>query len=246
MEITELKLEYETVEKKTDGIPVIIAAAGVASRMGGTDKQLMSLLGIPVIVRTLKRFELSDDISRIIIVTKPESINKMQLLAEKYMISKVTDIVEGGSSRQESVMRGMERLAETEKKVLIHDGARPFVSSKMISDCVAALSEADCVLCAQKINDTVKLCDENGRVTATLDRRCLFSAQTPQGVDAKLYKEACDTAENLSAFTDDASIMEAAGLYVKIVAGSAENIKITSPEDIALAEAIIKGEEICE
>lgn len=247
MNITELKLQYELCESNGSGIPVIIVAAGNSTRMKGINKQFMQLMGIPVIARTLMAFEHCDVISKIIIVTASDSVADMQLICDKYMISKVTDIVVGGADRHESVMNGISRLDTTDSKVLIHDGARPFVENSTIVDVAKALDRFDAALCVHKINDTVKKVDENGIVTKTVDRAALYGAQTPQGVDVAKYKKACETAENASQFTDDASIMETAGYTVKAVISSNKNIKITTPDDIIIAEGILKGEDnLCE
>lgn len=242
MNKTKLELQYDVCENSDKGIPVIIVAAGSSTRMNGINKQFMPILGVPVIARTLLTFEACRDISKIIIVTARESVLDVQLVCEKYMISKVTDIVEGGSNRHESVMNGISKLDESDEKVLIHDGARPFVSISTIIDVIHALEEYDSALCVSKINDTVKMIDENGLVKDTVDRSMLYAAQTPQGVDVLKYKNACDMTEKADLFTDDASIMEAAGYSVKAIIGSGKNIKITTPDDILLAEAIVKGE----
>lgn len=246
MEATAVKLEYDICESAKGGIPAIIVAAGSCTRMNGINKQLLELDGIPVIVRTLKAFEGSPEISRIILVTRKESIVTLQSLADKYMISKLTDICEGGSDRHSSVLCGMERLTADEKKVLIQDGARPFCTAQMIADAAGALKDYDGSLCAVKISDTVKLAASDGTVTGTLDRSMLYSAQTPQGVDVALYKEASAKSEDRSGFTDDASVLESAGHTVKIVEGSPSNIKITTRDDIPLAEAILRRLSLCE
>ncbi len=240
MNATEVKLKYNIESQSADALPVIVVAAGNSSRMGGNDKQLISIMGVPVIARTLQAFEKSPSISRIILVTRSQSIPEMQLICESYNISKLSDIVEGGESRQASVMRGIERLAKEDKKVLIHDGARPFVDEKIILESVLGLRDFDATVCAVKINDTVKKANADQTVKETVDRSALYAAQTPQGVCVELYKKALR--ENSDAvFTDDASIMEAAGYKVKLIAGNAFNIKITTPADIILAEAIVKG-----
>lgn len=242
MQSTETKIQYEICEENGRGIPAIIVAAGSSSRMQGIDKQLLMLSGIPVIVRTLKKFQNSPVISRIIVVTREDLIPEFQLLCKNYMISKLTDIVSGGANRNASVMRGIEKLAEEEKYVLIHDGARPFVSANMIEDCANALGEYDGALCALEVNDTVKLANDDKTVVATLDRSRLYMAQTPQGVRVDEYIKAVNNTSDPSIFTDDASVLEEAGLKVKLVSGSVTNIKITRPTDIELAEAILKGE----
>ena len=240
MDITVPRLDYSVCEVKDSGIPVIIVAAGSSRRMNGEDKQLMRVAGIPVIARTLLSFEKSPDISRIILVTREQSINEMQLIAEKYLISKLSDIVKGGDTRQQSVVCGLERLSANEEKVLISDGARMFVTGKMIHDCVNALETHDGCLCAVKINDTVKKAD-NGRVVGTVDRSSLYLAQTPQGISVNLYKKAIKEID-VTVFTDDASVLEAIGADVVLVSGDAKNIKITTPEDIKLAEILVREE----
>ncbi len=242
MNKTEIKLQYDISKSNYSAIPVIIVAAGSSTRMQGINKQFMPVLGVPVIARTLMAFEACDDVSKIIVVTSKDSIVDMQLVCEKYVISKVTDIVEGGANRHESVMSGIARLDEDDNKVLIHDGARPFVAVNTISEVVNALYQYDAALCVSKINDTVKMVDDNGIITNTVDRSMLYAAQTPQGVDVNKYKDACEILENVDLFTDDASIMEAAGYNVKAIVSSGKNIKITTPDDIVIAEAIVKGE----
>ena len=239
---TEIKLQYDICKKNDGAIPVIIVAAGSSTRMKGINKQFMPILNVPVIARTLMVFERCEDISKIIVVTSADSICDMQLICEKYAISKLCDIVEGGKNRHESVMSGIARLDASETKALIHDGARPFIDVATISQVAIALSDYDAALCVSKINDTVKQVSPNGMVLSTVDRSALYSAQTPQGVDVVKYKKACDTVADVDAFTDDASVMEAAGYSVKAIIGSSKNIKITTPDDIAIAEALVKGE----
>ncbi|MBR4911113.1 MAG: 2-C-methyl-D-erythritol 4-phosphate cytidylyltransferase [Clostridia bacterium] len=238
MNITSPKLSFSILKENRSGLPVIIVAAGSSSRMGGEDKQLISISGIPVIARTMLAFERSADISKIILVTRRESIPKMQLLAEKYMISKLTDIVEGGDTRQQSVMCGIARLGADDKKVLVSDGARPFVTGRMIKDCVCALDSHDGCLCAVKVNDTVKEVID-GAVRSTVDRSRLYLAQTPQGITVSLYKKAAVNTD-ISVFTDDVSVLESVGADVIAVEGDVRNIKITTPSDIALAEIYVK------
>lgn len=239
----DFKLKFEEMPGQINGgIPVIIVAAGSSSRMKGINKQFASIAGIPVIARTMLAFENSPLISKIILVTKKEFVLDMQHISDKYMIGKLDCIVEGREDRHASVMNGINALKKDDSKVLIHDGARPFVTENMIENCVEALKSADGCLCGIKINDTVKKVDKVGNVIETVDRTFLFGAQTPQGVDVAAYKSASEEAEDKN-FTDDASVLEAAGYTVKLVEGSSRNIKITCAEDLELAESfIIKGE----
>lgn len=238
MNKTEIKLEYEVALEKNEGIPAIIVAAGASRRMNGINKQFLSIKGIPVIAKTLLAFEKCSAVKNIILVVRDEDIYDLQLLAEKYSISKLSDIVCGGKTRQDSVLRGLSRLAKQDEKVLIHDGARPFVSEEIIASVAKALDDFSSVTCAVKVKDTIKEIDENGVVIKTLNRERLSSVQTPQGVRTADYFAAIEKIGDVSAFTDDTSIMEAAGYTTVTVEGSYKNIKITTPEDIALAEAL--------
>lgn len=243
MELTECKLQFSICESSKAAVPVIIVAAGSSSRMNGTDKQLLLLDGIPVIARTLMAFENNPLISDIILVTKADNIPKMQLLAEKFAIRKLTDIVGGGNSREESVLCGLKRVGEHCDAVLIHDGARPLVSGTVISGVVSALEKFPAVTCAVPVKDTIKRVDGDKTVIETPNRSSLYAVQTPQGVHVKYYLSAAKEAGNsISGFTDDMSVMEAAGYPVRITEGSYKNIKITTPEDIILAQYILGSE----
>ncbi len=242
MNKTKTLLQYDICQKSENALPVIIVAAGNSTRMQGANKQFISVLGVPVIARTLMAFENNADISKIIVVASASSVADMQLVCEKYMINKLSDIVVGGADRHTSVMNGIAALGKNDLQVLIHDGARPLVDSTVISKVVSSLNQFDAALCVSKINDTVKNVNSDGMVVSTVDRSTLYGAQTPQGVNVKKYLLACETVDNVNRFTDDASIMEAAGYSVKAIIGSSKNIKITTPDDVAIAEALIKGE----
>lgn len=238
---TETAIKYEIAEKPDDGIPVIIVAAGSFTRMNGINKQLAEISGVPVIIRTLLSFERSKEISDIILVVRADDVFSLQLLTEKYGISKLTDIVCGGNSRQESVLKGLARVDIDYEKVLIHDGARPLVTEELIKNAVEGLEKCSAVTCAVPMVDTVKQIDADGAVLKTLDRSNLVCVQTPQGVNIADYKSAIKKVGDVSQFTDDTSIMEAAGYRVLTVKGSRSNIKITTKGDIALAESLLEG-----
>lgn len=223
-------------------VPVIIAAAGLSSRMRGVRKQFLEIAGVPVLARTLLAFERSRDISRIIVAAREEDIPEIQLLADKYMIKKLTDIVPGGQSRQHSVQNALGRLTAGETRLLIHDGARPLVPESVIYNVAAALRKHDAVTCGVKVKDTVKSVDKEGKVKSTLNREELVLVQTPQGVNVSVYKKAVEAAGDLSLFTDDMSIMESAGCDVFVVPGSYRNIKITTPDDVAAAAGLLNSE----
>lgn len=240
--MTEVKPKMEfTVNEAGEKLPVIIAAAGSSARMG-TNKLLLEIGGMPVIARTMSAFEKSERISRIILVTRAEDVFTLQMLGKKYGITKISDIVCGGNSRAESVLKGFARLGD-EKKVLIHDGARPFVTDEIINSVADRLCDCHAVTCAVKVKDTIKQVDENGAVVSTPDRNSLVAVQTPQGVSVSEYLAAAKSAEDISVFTDDMSVMESAGHAVYTVEGSYKNIKITTPEDVLSAEVFL-GEDI--
>lgn len=238
MKMTKLKFEYQISDEENTGIPVIVVAAGSSTRMRGINKQLELLQGIPLLIRTLQVFESSPCISKIILVVKSDDLFQIQMLTEKYNISKLSDIVCGGKTRQESVLKGFSRLSKDDEKVLIHDGARPFVDESIIKSVVCGLESFSAVTCAVKLKDTIKQIDETGKVVKTIDRSSLVAVQTPQGVRVANYLSATENADT-SAVTDDMMIMENAGFSVLTVEGSYKNIKITTPEDLLLAKTFL-------
>lgn len=239
---TKFELSYNNVSLKDNAVYAIVVAAGSFMRMGGVNKQLAEICGIPVVIRSLLAFENSPYISGIVLVVREPDALIMQNLCEKYSISKLKDIVCGGKDRHESVMNGIKTLPKEEKNVLIHDGARPCVTSKIIAEVAEGLSVADAAVCVIKVNDTVKYSGDGEYVEKTVDRARLYLAQTPQGVNVSKYIDACSKLSS-EEFTDDASIMEQAGYAVKATLGSVKNIKITTVEDIKIAEMYIKGDE---
>ncbi len=240
MNITKPLLQYEATVEKTQGIPVIVVAAGSSTRMG-KNKQLINVCGLPVLVRTLKTFQSCDGISNIILVASKDTVLEYQKLCDSYMLTKVTDIVEGGKNRQESVLCGIKQLKATDESVLIHDGARPLVSEDIINRVINGLKNYSAVTPVVKVKDTIKEIDQNGVVVRTVKRDALVQVQTPQGVNVKEYLCALENMD-LSLFTDDVSIFEATGQKVLTVEGDYKNIKITTPEDVVVAEAFLKGD----
>ncbi len=238
MKILEYELSFTENELNKNAMPVIIVAAGSSTRMNGISKPFAMVGGLPVIVRTLLAFERSKCISNIILVTKEEFVCEMQKYADEYMISKLTDIVVGGSNRQESVLNGL-KAVKGAKKVLIHDGARPLLSGELITRVCEEIMVNDCVVCAVNVVDTIKKIGPDGFVIKTYNRDELFCIQTPQAVDINKYLPILENADR-SHYTDDASVMEGAGIPVKVVKGEYSNIKITTPDDIALAEFYIE------
>ncbi|MEG1887451.1 MAG: 2-C-methyl-D-erythritol 4-phosphate cytidylyltransferase [Oscillospiraceae bacterium] len=242
MKTLEYTLKY-SVQKTDKKISAVIVAAGKSSRMKGVNKQLVSLKNIPVIIRTMKVFQDSPIVSNIIVVCRNSDINDIQNLSFEYELTKLTDVVEGGNCRAESVKNGIERLDADCDIVLIHDGARPFVDNRMIEEVVAAAGNYGAAACAVNLKDTVKVVNEDGKIISTPNRDFMRAVQTPQGFKANLYREALQKAEGkLQQFTDDCAVAEYAGFDVYTVLGSYKNIKITTPEDIIIAGAFLEEE----
>lgn len=213
----------------------IIVAAGSSSRMSKGNKIFMDILGKPCLVHTLETFQKSSVVDGIVVVTKKEYITEVELLCEKYGIDKLKVVTEGGNSRAASVLCGVASAKEFDI-VLIHDGARPIVSEKLISDVAFAAAEYGAAIPCLPVKDTIKVV-ENGFVLSTPERATLYAVQTPQGFTRSLYEKAADLFEgDLATVTDDSMLFEAAGYRVKTVDGEYENIKITTDSDIAVAE----------
>lgn len=229
-------------EKK---VSVIIAAAGSAVRMGGVNKQYIEIGGMSVLARSAKAFERNAYADEIIIAVRPgDEENCRQAIVEKYGLKKVKEIVAGGAERQFSVMKALEHISEDAQIVLVHDGARPFVTQRLIHDIIDAANDAGAAVPCVEVKDTIKV-TEDGFVAETPERATLRAVQTPQGFDAALLKEAYRRVigEERRTVTDDASVVEAYGHEVAVVASDLGNVKITTPEDVHAAELMIEGEQ---
>lgn len=244
MSVTECSLKYTTVpEGKVNKISAIIVCGGSSSRMKGIDKIFAEICDVPVAIKTISTFNDLDSIKNIIVVAKKDNILKMQQLCEKFKLNKVTDIVEGGSCRQQSVANGMKMCDKNTDYVLVHDGARPLVTKSCIERVIKGAIEYSAVTCAVKLKDTVKVTESDGLVTKTPDRNKLVSVQTPQGFCFDLYSKAIESNKNnLDKFTDDCSVVESFGYPVYVVEGDYNNIKITTSEDLKYAEFLINRE----
>ncbi|MCQ2559586.1 MAG: 2-C-methyl-D-erythritol 4-phosphate cytidylyltransferase [Clostridia bacterium] len=218
----------------------LIVAAGQSRRMQGKDKLLVELAGKPVLWYSLNAFSNLAEIAGIIVVTsKVKELEK--LIWEEWGFAKVQAVCLGGNCRQESVARGLAKIPEEADFILIHDAARPLVSSKNILDLLAYLPKYQAVSLAMPVKDTIKIVDQENFAKETPARQNLWLTQTPQGFEAGMLRKAYQQVEDLAAFTDDASIVETAGFRVKLVQGSYKNLKITTPEDLLIAE-VLKGE----
>lgn len=216
----------------------VIAAAGSSERMGGNDKLFIDLEGLPVIVRTLNAVASVESIDKIILAVSAKNIDRTRDLLEERTFRKLIKVIEGGKTRQESVYAG---VIEAESDfVLIHDGARPFITAGFIQSLLDETLEYDAVIPAIPVVDTIKRVDDLGMVSETIDRSNLFMVQTPQVIRRDVWLKAYEHISiNRQIVTDDASMLESAGFQVKVVLGSGLNIKITSPDDILSGRIII-------
>jgi 2-C-methyl-D-erythritol 4-phosphate cytidylyltransferase len=226
-----------------DRVAALIPAAGSGRRMrSSTPKQFLPIAGIPLLVHTLKVFESSSLIHEIYLVVPRgmETACRINLL-EPYGFKKVTHVVPGGETRQESVYRALDSIAPEVLRVVVHDGARPFLTAPLLQQVLEAATEEAGAIAAVPLRDTPKYVGEDGVVLSTLDRTRIYLAQTPQVFPKKILMEAYRRAyaEGIHS-TDDASLVERMGFPVRVVGGSWDNIKITTAEDLHLAENIIE------
>ena len=216
----------------------VIVAAGSASRMGGIDKVMATLKGEPMIVHTVRAFQSCDAISEIVIVTRGDLILPITQLTNGF--DKVTAVVLGGSSRQESVSLGMNALTDKCKLAAIQDGARPLVTWQLIDRVVRAAHAYHAAIPVIPVKDTIKVCN-SALVVNTPDRATLRAVQTPQVFDFDLLRGALKkAAEDGAEVTDDCSAVERLGMSVRIVEGDERNLKVTTPLDLKLAEMLME------
>lgn len=217
----------------------ILVCAGNATRMGGVNKILMPLGDSNVVGRSMLAFEQSPDIIEIIVVTKPENNAAIEETARSLGITKLTHITEGGETRQKSVMQGLRLVSKESQYIAIHDGARPLVRPEHIARVIKDASVFGGATLGVPVKDTIKVVDD-GLITDTPHRPSLWITQTPQVFRKRLYFEAVDFAEEHGLdFTDDCQLVEAIGGKVYMTRGDYTNIKITTPEDRAIAEVLL-------
>lgn len=217
----------------------IIAAAGSGKRMGaGTNKQWILLKGIPMLARTLTVFQSCPVINEIVIAAAPQEVEDVKQLAKEYKITKVTEVVAGGQTRQQSVSNAL-KTAQGEL-VLVHDGARPFVTEEELIQVTKAVEQYGIAALGMKVKDTIKLVSSDGTVEQTLPREQLWAAATPQGFFREQLLQLHEQWKN-TPVTDDCMLAELSGKPVKMVLCGNQNIKITTPEDLAFAEVILSS-----
>lgn len=216
----------------------VIVAAGTASRMGGIDKVMAPLMGEPMIVHTVRAFQNCDAIREIIVVTRQELIVPIMDLCHEF--DKLRAVIVGGSTRQESVERGISALSGSTKLVAVQDGARPLITWQVIDRTVRAANSYGAAAPAIPVKDTIKVV-QGGIVKETPARSALQAVQTPQVFDVDLLRGALEKAkEDEAAVTDDCSAVERLGMSVKIVEGDERNIKVTTPMDLKIAQLLME------
>ena len=227
-------------KKEKPSCSAVIVAAGSSQRMG-SDKIMMKLGAMPVLARTVLAFENNENVDEIIIVTKTEKLEEIADMCFKNGLHKVKQVVSGGATRMESALAGVSACRHGAELIAIHDGARPLVSQELITRTIEAAKAYRAAVPAVASTDTLKVVDERGFITGTLDRSVTRRVQTPQVFEADLIKGALTKAvEKNLALTDDCSAMDMMGVKTITVEGELTNIKITTPEDMVTAKAIVE------
>lgn len=219
----------------------IIVAAGSSQRMG-SDKIFASLGGLPVLVRSVRAFEECELADEIVVVTREEKLEQVAALVRKYGLQKVSKVIIGGKTRVESCLAGVSEVDHRAELIAIHDGARPLVTQRVIRETVRAAQAYHAAVPVVRSTDTLKLLDDKGVVVGSVDRETIFRVQTPQVFRADLIKGALTEAMKRGLpITDDCSAMELMGVKTHTVEGDEDNLKLTTPRDFVLAEAILKN-----
>lgn len=217
---------------------VVVVAAGNSARMG-EDKLFLTLRDKPVLAWTLEALNGCAAVDEIILVTRADCLDAAAALKQEYALVKLSKVVLGGETRTQSALAGVCEASSKAKIICIHDGARPFVSRDVIEDAVHQAVLHHAAAPAVEVKDTLKYAADH-MVTETLNREALFAVQTPQAFDADIIKAALTKAvKDGKSYTDDCAAVEALGVTVRLSLGREENIKLTTPEDLAHAEAIL-------
>lgn len=223
---------------------VLVAAAGSSSRMGGLNKLLQPLDGVPVLARTLMALQKAERVDEIVVATRESDLMEISHLCHTYGITKCKKVVRGGETRVHSVLQAAYEAAPETTLLAVQDGARPLVTPNLIDDCIRAAERCGAAAPAIAVKDTIKTVNGEEAVTGTPDRSVLRAVQTPQVFDADLLKAALQSAlEHEVPITDDCSAVEQLGKTVFLIPGSEENLKITTAIDLIVAEAILRARE---
>lgn len=222
----------------------IVPAAGTSSRMGSENKLFMHLNCVPVLTRTLQAIDKAELVDEIIVATRQELLEEVAQLCAQAGLRKKVKVVLGGATRTESVLAAAMEANPKAQLLAVHDGARPLVLPEDFDHVIRFACNTYAAAPAVPVTDTVKVADETGLITATPDRSTLFAVQTPQVFQADLLKAALQAAlQDGATLTDDCAAVERLGKQVYLTTGNRENIKITTPVDIAIAEAILQRRE---
>ena len=217
----------------------VIVAGGSGVRFG-SDKLMADLDGVPVLVRTLTAFENTELVREIVVVARSDALEQVRGLCAEHGLAKVTAVVPGGSTRALSCFAGVMAVSDRADIVAIHDGARPLVTPELITDALWNAYRHGAAVPAVPVRDTIKRA-EDSIVTETPDRKSLFAVQTPQCFQRNLIQAALmDAVKNAPEITDDCMAVERLGGKIRLTEGSEENIKITTPLDLELAELILR------
>jgi len=227
-------------------VTAIIPAAGEGKRLnaglqsGAIKKQFLEISGKSILSMTVSAFEECQSVDDVIVVADKEDIELTKDLLKDY--KKVKKVVAGGAKRQESVHNGLQSASQDTDIVVIHDGARPLVTKELISNAITEAKTSKAVVTGVPAKDTIKTVTPDRTVLETLDRQMIWMVQTPQVFKFDLIKEAYERAKKIGySATDDSKLVERLGISVKMIMGSYENIKITTKEDLVIAEAILAG-----
>ncbi len=208
------------------------------------NKLLLKVRSQPLITWTLKAAEAATSITWIGIISQPDDWDDFREIVADLKLTKPVEFIQGGSTRQESVYNGLQALPAAAEQVLIHDGARCLATPDLLNACAEAIRHCPGLIAAIPVKDTIKVVDERGIIQSTPDRSQLWAAQTPQGFDVKLLKEChAKGVQEGWEVTDDAALFEKCGIEVRIVPGEETNLKVTTPQDLAIAEFILKSRE---
>lgn len=220
----------------------ILLAGGSGRRMGGVDKLLIEVGGVPLLRRVIDAFDICPVVDRVILVAREDRISEYTRLVSEWHAKKVSKIIPGGTERQDSVWNGLEALTPPPDVVLIHDAARALITPELIGRCAEAAHEGGAAIPAARVHDTIKrvASGNEGQVAETLDRSLLRAAQTPQTFRYTLIREAYEPlVRQRIMVTDDAAAAERAGHAVRIVESDGTNLKVTTHEDVLLAEMVL-------
>ncbi|MGI6743686.1 MAG: 2-C-methyl-D-erythritol 4-phosphate cytidylyltransferase [Eubacteriales bacterium] len=236
-----------------DFTSVIIVAAGNGTRMRlseagvedptapATTKQMTDIAGIPVIVRTIMQFESCHSITEIVVVAREEEIPRYPEFIEKYGFAKISKVVKGGTTRQRSMFEGLKNVSDDADFIAVHDGCRCLVTPEMIANVLSAAKIHGCASAGCHSKDTFKLVDTNEFITNTVDRKQLWHAQTPQIFKADILRAGAYIARDEKyEVTDDCMLVEKIGFKIKMVDCGYDNIKLTTPDDFYIAEALLR------